>query len=77
MSRRSPMKTISLHFSLSLMTLGICQAAMAADQQPPGHSVELAPMTIEGDVLGAASDQEVRTYAGSRHDHGGRPGSGP
>ena len=60
------MKTISLHFSLSLMTLGICQAAMAADQQPPGHSVELAPMTIEGDVLGAASDQEVRTYAGSR-----------
>ena len=66
MSRRSPMKTISLHFSLSLMTLGICQAAMAADQQPPGHSVELAPMTIEGDVLGAASDQEVRTYAGSR-----------
>ena len=59
------MKTKSLHFSLSLITLGICHAAMAADQ-PAGNSVELAPMTIQGDVLGAASDQEVRTYAGSR-----------
>jgi len=59
------MKTKSLHFSLSLITLGICHAAMAADQ-PAGSSVELAPMTIQGDVLGAASDQEVRTYAGSR-----------
>ena len=59
------MKTTTLHFSLSLFTLGICHAAMAADQ-PAGSSVELAPMTIQGDVLGAASDQEVRTYAGSR-----------
>lgn len=59
------MKTKSLHFSLSLITLGICHAAMAADQ-PAANSVELAPMTIQGDVLGAASDQEVRTYAGSR-----------
>ena len=59
------MKTTTLHFSLSLITLGICHAAMAADQ-PAGNSVELAPMTIQGDVLGAASDQEVRTYAGSR-----------
>ena len=59
------MKTTTLHFSLSLFTLGICHAALAADP-PPASSVELAPMTIQGDVLGAASDQEVRTYAGSR-----------
>jgi len=59
------MKTTTLHFSLSLITLGICHAAMAADP-PPASSVELAPMTIQGDVLGAASNEEVRTYAGSR-----------
>ncbi|WP_339475467.1 TonB-dependent receptor family protein [Pseudomonas sp. RL_5y_Pfl2_69] len=60
------MKTTTyLHFSLSLITLGICHAALAADQ-PPASSLELAPMTIQGDVLGAASDQDVRTYAGSR-----------
>ncbi len=60
------MKTTTyLHFSLSLITLGICHAALAAEQ-PPVSSLELAPMTIQGDVLGAASDQDVRTYAGSR-----------
>ena len=59
------MKTTTLHFSLSLITLGICHAAMAAEP-PPASSVELAPMTIQGDVLGAASNEEVRTYAGSR-----------
>ena len=59
------MKTTTLHFSLSLITLGICHAAMAADPSP-ASSVELAPMTIQGDVLGAASNEEVRTYAGSR-----------
>ena len=59
------MKKTTLHFSLSLITLGICHAAMAADP-PPASSVELAPMTIQGDVLGAASNEEVRTYAGSR-----------
>ncbi|MCF4993758.1 TonB-dependent receptor plug domain-containing protein, partial [Pseudomonas gessardii] len=63
--------TTSLHFSLSLITLGICHSAMAADQPAdlptaPTGSVILAPMTIQGDVLGTASDQEVRTYAGSR-----------
>ena len=59
--------TTALHFSLSLITLGICHSAMAADKPAaPASSVELAPMTIQGDVLGAASDQEVRTYAGSR-----------
>lgn len=59
--------TTALHFSLSLITLGICHSAMAADKTAaPASSVELAPMTIQGDVLGAASDQEVRTYAGSR-----------
>ncbi|KAB0491679.1 TonB-dependent receptor family protein [Pseudomonas psychrophila] len=60
------MKTTTyLHFSLSLITLGICHAALAAEH-PPVSSLELAPMTIQGDVLGAASDQDVRTYAGSR-----------
>ena len=59
--------TTALHFSLSLITLGICHSAMAADKPAaPASSVELAPMTIQGDVLGAARDQEVRTYAGSR-----------
>ena len=57
--------TTTLQFSLSLIALGICHAALAADP-PPASSVELAPMTIQGDVLGAASDQDVRTYAGSR-----------
>lgn len=55
--------TASLHFSLSLITLGICHSAMAAD---PPTELLLAPVTIQGDVLGSASDQEVRTYAGSR-----------
>ena len=59
--------TTALHFSLSLITLGICHSAMATDKPAaPASSLELAPMTIQGDVLGAASDQEVRTYAGSR-----------
>ncbi|MCK1789099.1 TonB-dependent receptor family protein [Pseudomonas violetae] len=63
--------TNSLHFSLSLIALGICHGAMAADQPAelptgPSSSLLLAPMTIQGDVLGTASDQEVRTYAGSR-----------
>ena len=63
--------TNSLHFSLSLITLGICHGAVAADQPVdlstrPASNMELAPMMIQGDVLGTASDQEVRTYAGSR-----------
>jgi Fe(3+) dicitrate transport protein len=53
------------------MTLGICHSAMAADQTVEAStgsegSLDLAPTVISGDVLGAASDQEVRTYAGSR-----------
>ncbi|MBV7479096.1 TonB-dependent siderophore receptor [Pseudomonas sp. PDM31] len=60
-------KTKSLHLSLSLISLGICHGAMAADQSTePAGSLDLAPTVISGDVLGSASDQEVRTYAGSR-----------
>ena len=55
--------TASLHFSLSLITLAICHSALAAE---PPTELLLAPVTIQGDVLGSASDQEVRTYAGSR-----------
>jgi Fe(3+) dicitrate transport protein len=44
---------------------------MATDQPDqsttrPENSLDLAPTVISGDVLGTASDQEVRTYAGSR-----------
>ncbi|UJJ31138.1 TonB-dependent receptor family protein [Halopseudomonas maritima] len=37
------------------------------DQQQNGHEVQmLAPVVIQGDVLGSASEEEVRRYAGSR-----------
>ena len=56
--------------SLSLLALAIAQTASAAQdtrasesQDKPAH---LAPLVIQGDVLGQASDEEVRTYAGSR-----------
>lgn len=65
------MKMPFLHFPLSLITLGICHAAMAAEAPGEGSNdtlspTTLAPIVIQGDVLGAASDEEVRTYAGSR-----------
>ncbi|WP_449434237.1 TonB-dependent receptor family protein [Pseudomonas putida] len=60
-------KITAKHFPLSLITLGICHSVMAADQSLEAPSeLSLAPMVIQGDVLGAASDQDVRTYAGSR-----------
>lgn len=63
--------TTPLHFSLSLITLGICHGAMAAEQPVElstgaASELSLAPIVIQGDVLGTASDQEVRTYPGSR-----------
>lgn len=66
------MKTAtSLNFSFSLLTLGICHAAMAAEAPTelsigPVGDLSLAPMVIQGDVLGSASDQDVRSYPGSR-----------
>ncbi|WP_300656157.1 TonB-dependent receptor plug domain-containing protein, partial [Pseudomonas sp.] len=48
---------------LSLLALSIGQAACA---EPASPQKVLAPMVIKGDVLGSASDQEVRSYAGSR-----------
>ncbi|MFZ3153433.1 TonB-dependent receptor family protein [Pseudomonas sp.] len=48
---------------LSLLTLAISHAAYAEEASP---QKVLAPMVIKGDVLGSASDKEVRTYAGSR-----------
>ncbi len=48
---------------LSLLALAISHAACAEETSP---QKVLAPMVIKGDVLGSASDKEVRTYAGSR-----------
>ncbi|MCG4451740.1 TonB-dependent siderophore receptor [Pseudomonas sp. MMS21-TM103] len=48
---------------LSLLALSIGQAACA---EPVSPQKVLAPMVIKGDVLGSASDKEVRSYAGSR-----------
>lgn len=52
-------------FSLpfSLLALAISPAAGAAEASP---QKVLAPMVIKGDVLGKASAEEVRSYAGSR-----------
>lgn len=50
-------------FPFSLLSLSICQTALADD---PPADYSLAPMVIKGDVLGTASDPEVRTYSGSR-----------
>lgn len=48
---------------LSLLSLAIDQPALAEAQE---GQVTLAPVVIEGDVLGTGSDEEVRTYPGSR-----------
>lgn len=50
-------------FPLGLISLSVCQWALADDQKA---DISLAPTTITGDVLGTASAPEVRTYAGSR-----------
>jgi len=50
-------------FPFSLLSLSICQTVLADD---PPADYSLAPMVIKGDVLGTASDPEVRTYSGSR-----------
>ncbi|MGE4407315.1 TonB-dependent receptor family protein [Pseudomonas sp.] len=59
-----------LGLSLSLLALAIAQTAIAAQDtrttEPQDEHVQLAPLVIKGDVLGQASDEEVRTYAGSR-----------
>ncbi|MEB0091248.1 TonB-dependent siderophore receptor [Pseudomonas sp. CCI4.2] len=50
-------------FPFSLISLSVCQIALADEQNA---EISLAPITIKGDVLGTASDPEVRTYSGSR-----------
>ena len=50
-------------FPLTLISLSACQIAFADEQNT---NISLAPITIKGDVLGTASDPEVRTYSGSR-----------
>ena len=45
---------------LGLLSLAVMQAASAADE------TVLAPVEIKGDVLGSTSDEDVRTFAGSR-----------
>lgn len=66
------MKKTAHHFrwSLSLLAMTVAQAAVAEDDQKNQAATQdqaaLAPLVIKGDVLGQASDEEVRTYAGSR-----------
>ncbi len=57
--------------SASLLALAVAQATIAAEgtdspEPPQNKDAQLAPMVIQGDVLGTASDAEVRRYAGSR-----------
>lgn len=52
-----------LSLPLSLLSLAIAHSALAEEQE---DQATLAPMVIKGDVLGSASDEEVRTYPGSR-----------
>lgn len=63
--------TRQIGMSVSLLALAIAQAAYAGEstsesQESQDQDISLAPFVIEGDVLGQASDEEVRTYAGSR-----------
>ncbi|TWC31338.1 Fe(3+) dicitrate transport protein [Pseudomonas sp. SJZ079] len=53
----------SLTIPLSLLTLAIAHSAIAEER---AQQATLAPMVIKGDVLGTASDAEVRSYPGSR-----------
>jgi Fe(3+) dicitrate transport protein len=50
-------------FPLGLISLSACQLVLADDQKA---DISLAPTMITGDVLGTASDPEIRSYAGSR-----------
>jgi Fe(3+) dicitrate transport protein len=52
-----------LSLPLSLLTLAISHAALGETISP---QAVLAPTVIKGDVLGTASDAEVRSYPGSR-----------
>lgn len=52
-----------LTLPLSLLTLAIAHSAIAEERT---QQATLAPMVIKGDVLGTASDAEVRSYPGSR-----------
>jgi Fe(3+) dicitrate transport protein len=52
-----------LTLPLSLLTLAIAHSAIAEER---AQQTTLAPMVIKGDVLGTASDAEVRSYPGSR-----------
>ncbi|MEX6503567.1 TonB-dependent receptor family protein [Pseudomonas zhanjiangensis] len=52
-----------LTLPLSLLSLAIAHSALAETRK---EQTTLTPMVIKGDVLGSASDQEVRRYAGSR-----------
>ncbi|GAB3382217.1 TonB-dependent receptor family protein [Azotobacter armeniacus] len=57
-------------FSLLAVAVALAQPALADERQEKETSkegkVSLAPTVIKGDVLGQATDEEVRTYAGSR-----------
>lgn len=60
-----------IRWSLSLLTLALAQAAAAAEdvkdeEKTKEEKLSLASQVIKGDVLGHGSDEEVRTYAGSR-----------
>ncbi|WP_246533191.1 TonB-dependent receptor family protein [Pseudomonas lalucatii] len=57
----TPNRLLSL--PLSLLSLAIAHPVLAEQR---AEQATLAPMVIKGDVLGSASDEEVRTYPGSR-----------
>lgn len=63
--------TRRISVTASLLAIAIAQAAQANEaddnhQKTQEGPLSLAPLVIQGDVLGSASDEEVRTYAGSR-----------
>ncbi|MBS7661740.1 TonB-dependent siderophore receptor [Pseudomonas lalucatii] len=60
-SAMTPNRLLSL--PLSLLSLAIAHPVLAEQR---AEQATLAPMVIKGDVLGSASDEEVRTYPGSR-----------
>lgn len=57
-------KSRELCFSLGLLAAAVAQASLA--EESTEKKIALDPMTIKGDVLGTASNEEVLTYAGSR-----------
>ncbi|NQD95916.1 TonB-dependent receptor plug domain-containing protein, partial [Pseudomonas sp. CrR25] len=60
-SAMTPNRLLSV--PLSLLTLATAHSALAEQR---AEQATLAPMVIKGDVLGTASDEEVRAYPGSR-----------